>query len=140
MPKHKHVQLGNVKIVETKVNLFVSSIEIDEKNYKIYTQDISKGLRFILKTLTEQCQDRDIEVNGKPKHDSYSLSIGITDDGYYEITATACKSKFTLFVKNKDDIVKVLEAVDLRFPRYPLREFIGESAREVLRCIKTDSF
>ena len=55
MPKHKHVQLGNVKIVETKVNLFVSSIEIDEKNYKIYTQDISKGLRFILKTLTEQC-------------------------------------------------------------------------------------
>ncbi|MBE6863423.1 MAG: hypothetical protein GXY08_07160 [Ruminococcus sp.] len=136
----KVVKLGDVKIVETKDNLFVSSIEIDEKDYETYTQDISEGLGFILKTLTEQCSGRDIEENGKPKHDSYSLSIGITDDGYYEIIATACKSKFILLVKKKDDVVKVLEAVDLRFPRYPLREFIGESAREVLRCVKTDSF
>ena len=59
----------------------------------------------------------------------------VTDDGYFEIIATARKSMFSLIVRKEEDVVKVLEAVDLRFPRRQLSEFVGESARKALHTI-----
>ncbi len=133
------VKLGDVNLIEVAKKSYLANIEIDGINYETYTNDVTEGLRFILKTLTKLCSNREIKEKGKSKCKSYRLSMGITDDGYYEIEATARKSTFTLYVKNKDDVVKVLEAMDLAFPRRPLREFIGETAREALRCVKNDS-
>ncbi len=136
----KLVKLGDVKLVEVSDKNYLTHAEIDETHYETHTQDIIEGLGFILKTLDEHCSDSNIEEKGKSKRKSYRLSMGITDDGYYEVIATARKSKFTMAVSNKYDLVKVLEAVDLRFHRRPLRDFIGESAREALICVTNDSF
>ncbi len=136
----KLVKLGDVKLVEVSYKNYLAYAEIDETHYETYTHDIIEGLGFILNTLTEHCTDSDIEEKGNFKRKSYGLSMGITDAGYYEIIATARKSKFSLVVKNKDDVVKVLEAMDSAFPRRPLREFIGEAAREALKSVTNDSF
>ena len=136
----KLVKLGDVKLVEVSDKNYLAYAEIDETHYETHTQDIIEGLGFILNTLTEHCSDRDIEVKGKSKRISYRLSIDINEFGYYEIIATARKSVFSLCVKNKADVVKVLEAMGLAFPRRPFREFIGETAREALKCVKNNSF
>lgn len=136
----KIVKLGDVKLVEVSDKNYLAHAEIDKTHYETHTNDVTEGLGFILNTLTEHCTDREIEEKGNSKRKSYRLSMGITDDGYYEVIATARKSTFSLYVKNKDDLMKVLEAMDLAFPRRPLREFIGEAAREALRCVTNDSF
>ncbi|WP_295068359.1 hypothetical protein [Ruminococcus sp.] len=136
----KIVKLGDVKLVEVSDKNYLAYAEIDETHYETNTQDIIEGLGFIQKTLTEHCSDREIELKGKSKRISYRLSMDINEYGYYKIIATARKSVFSLCVKNKDDVVKVLEAMDLAFPRRPLREFIGETAREALKWVTKDSF
>ena len=118
---------------------YLAYAEIDDVNYETQTQDTIDGLGFILKTLTEHCSDRSIEVKGKSRRTSYSLSMDINKYGYYEIIVTAGKSVFSLCVKNKDDVVKVLEAIYSTFPRRPLREVIGEAAREVLKSLTANS-
>lgn len=135
----KIVKLGDANLIEVATKSYLANIEIDGINYETYTNDVTEGLRFILKTLTKLCSNGEIKEKGKSKCKSYKLSMGITDDGYYEIIATARRSVFSICVKNKDDVVKVLEAIDLAFPRRPLREFIGETAREALRCVTNDS-
>lgn len=134
----KIVKLGDANLIEVATKEYLANIEIDGLHFKTYTNDVTEGLGFILNTLTEHCTDREIEEKGNSKRKSYKLSMGITADGYYEVIATARKSTFSLYVKNKDDLMKVLEAIDLAFPIRPLREFIGEAAREALRCVTTD--
>ncbi|GEM_PF-1727358 len=136
----KIVKLGDANLIEIATKSYLANVEIDGLHFENYTNDIKEGLGFILKTLTEYCTDSIIVERGNSKRKSYRLSMGITDDGYYEIIATARKSVFSLCVKNKADVVKVLEAMDLAFPRRPLREFIGETAREALKCVKNNSF
>lgn len=136
----KLVKLGDANLIEVATKSYLANVEIDGLHFENYTNDIKESLGFILKTLTEYCTDSIIEEQGNSKRKSYRLSMGFTDDGYYEIIATARKSVFTLCVKNKADVVKVLEAMDLAFPRRPLREFIGETAREALKCVKNNSF
>ena len=136
----KLVKLGDVKLVEVSDKNYLAYAEIDETHYETHTQDIIEGLGFILNTLTEHCKDSIIEEKGNSKRKSYRLSMDINEYGYYEIIATARKSGFSLCVKNKADVVKVLEAMDLAFPRRPLREFIGETARKALKCVKNNSF
>ena len=134
------VNLGDVNLIEVANKEYLANIEIDGINYDTHTKDIIDGLGFILKTLTDHCSDKEIEVKGKSKRTSYRLSMDITEYGCYKIIATARRSVFSICVKNKDDVVKALEAIDLVFPRRPLREFIGEAARKALRCVTTDSF
>ena len=136
----KIVKLGDANLLEVANKSYLANVEIDGLHFENYTNDITEGLGFILKTVSKLCSDREIEFKGKSKRTSYRLSMDITEDGYYEIIATARKSVFSLCVKNKDDVVKVLEAMDLAFPRRPLREFIGETAREALKWVTKDSF
>ena len=136
----KIVKLGDANLIEVANKEYLANIEIDGLHFETHTNDVTEGLGFILNTLTEHCTDREIEEKGNSKRKSYRLSMGITDDGYYEVIATARKSTFNLYIKNKVDLMKFLEAIDLAFPRRPFHEFIGEAAREALRCVTNDSF
>ena len=135
MTNNKIKIIGDVKLVEGSDGDILSSIEIDGVNFTLHTQDVSEGLEFIMKTLMEHCSDCIIKEKGNSKRKSYRLSMRVTDDGYFEIIATARKSMFSLIVRKEEDVVKVLEAVDLRFPRRQLSEFVGESARKALHTI-----
>ncbi len=136
----KIVKLGDANLIEVANKSYLANVEIDGLHFENYTNDITEGLGFILMTVSKLCSDREIEFKGKSKRTSYRLSMDITEDGYYDIEAIARKSKFSLYVKNKDDLKRVLEAIDLAFPRRPLCEFIGEAAREALKSVTNDAF
>ena len=140
MNNKDNIILGDVLLFDTPENTYTAVCEINGTNFMTRSHNILYCLNFILDHLTKYRNGDKIKVKGNSKHDKYMLDTGYAEDGSYVIEATAKKSKFYLCFKSKDDCKKVLEAIDLRFPRNTLREFIGEAAREALRSFEADSF
>ena len=139
MKKTNSVKLGDANLIEISDGTYMANVELDGADFEILTQGILSGLNFILKTITVYRKKNKIEAKGNALRDLYKLSFDTAEDGYYVIEATAQKSKFTLCTSSMDDCKKVLKAIDLRFPRNPLREFIGEAARKSLKSFNTNS-
>ena len=139
MENVKTVKLGNVTLVEAPANVYNANIEIDGEEYQTCTHDLKDGLEFIFKMLDIHCNGKEIVVKGNSKRRPFELAMGYAENGNYVIEARARKSSFILCESKKDDCAKVLKEIDSRFPRQQLREFIGKTAREVLKLLKENS-
>jgi hypothetical protein len=139
MENKNAVRLGWAILRDDPGKGYLARVDIDGEGYRAHYSDIIDGLNYILQTVTTHCHNKNIEFLGKDKRISYCLSMHMTNDGRYEIVATARKSHFIMRVRDLEDCIKVLEALDIMYPKHTLRLFIGDSAREALRWIREDS-